>query len=249
MSRAADGTYTLPVGSMNPAVTGTAISSTDFNALADDIEAALTDSLSRSGKGGMTAAMTFDAGSNAAPGITFTGDLDTGIFSPAANEIGISLGGAEVAHITAASTVLPPLTKASMAAVGQVVSTSSGFQHTHSLSYTDLSNLAVTITTTGRPVMVMLQPDGGGVPMELGCLTVSAVLPGSANLCLYRGATIAEFASASLPASYTGSAGFPAISFVDVVVAGTYTYKVRGMVSDADVQLFVNYAKLVAFEL
>lgn len=60
MSRDSSGTYTAPSSSVNPAVEGTTIDETDFNALVDDIETALTDSLDRTGKGKITAHIDFD---------------------------------------------------------------------------------------------------------------------------------------------------------------------------------------------
>lgn len=66
MSRASNGTYTAPTNSWNPAVEGTAIDETDWNAILDDIETALTDSLSVSGKGKVTAHIDFDE--NGSPG-------------------------------------------------------------------------------------------------------------------------------------------------------------------------------------
>ena len=55
MSRNSSGTYTLPTG--NPVVSGTVIEANWANSTLDDISAALTDSLSRSGKGSMSASL------------------------------------------------------------------------------------------------------------------------------------------------------------------------------------------------
>lgn len=60
MSRDASGTYTAPSNSFNPAVEGATIDEGDWNTTLDDIEAALTDSLSISGKGKITAHIDFD---------------------------------------------------------------------------------------------------------------------------------------------------------------------------------------------
>ena len=65
-SRDASGTYTLPVNSENPAVFGTPINPTDHNSTMNDIKAEITDSLSRSGKGGMTAPLTMSKTGTAA---------------------------------------------------------------------------------------------------------------------------------------------------------------------------------------
>jgi len=55
MSRDSNGTYTRPTNSFSNPVTGTPISASGADALFDDIESEMTDSLSRSGKGGMSA--------------------------------------------------------------------------------------------------------------------------------------------------------------------------------------------------
>lgn len=60
MSRDASGTYTAPSNSFNPAVEGATIDEGDWNTTLDDLEAALTDSLSVSGKGKITAHIDFD---------------------------------------------------------------------------------------------------------------------------------------------------------------------------------------------
>lgn len=70
MSRDASGTYTAPSNSFNPAVEGQTIDESDWNSTLQDIEDALTDSLSISGKGKITSHIDFD---------------ETTVTSPAAN--------------------------------------------------------------------------------------------------------------------------------------------------------------------
>lgn len=70
MSRDASGTYTAPSNSFNPAVEGQTIDESDWNTTLQDIEDALTDSLSISGKGKITSHIDFD---------------ETTVTSPAAN--------------------------------------------------------------------------------------------------------------------------------------------------------------------
>jgi hypothetical protein len=91
MARNASGTHSLPSG--NPVVTGTTISSTVHNATVADISSELTDSLSRSGKGGMLAAMRGVDGSVAAPAVSFTDETGTGLYRPASNQIGVTVAG------------------------------------------------------------------------------------------------------------------------------------------------------------
>lgn len=57
MARDSSGNYSAPSNSFNPAVNGATISETDWNATLADIETEMTDSLSRSGKGGMSAVL------------------------------------------------------------------------------------------------------------------------------------------------------------------------------------------------
>lgn len=67
MSRDASGTYTAPSNSFSPAVEGQTIDESDWNTTLQDIEDALTDSLSISGKGKVTHHIDFDEASVASP--------------------------------------------------------------------------------------------------------------------------------------------------------------------------------------
>ena len=87
--------YTIPVGTLNPAVVGTPISADDWNAFITDLQAALTDTL-RATTQAFVGQVEFDpTGDAGTPALSFTGDTDTGIFQKAANEVGISTGAAE----------------------------------------------------------------------------------------------------------------------------------------------------------
>lgn len=66
MSRAANGTYTAPTNSWNSAVEGTTIDESDWNETLADVVDALTDSVSRTGKGTVSAHIDFDE--NGSPG-------------------------------------------------------------------------------------------------------------------------------------------------------------------------------------
>jgi hypothetical protein len=93
MSRAAGGAYTLPSG--NPVVTGTIISSTWGNTTLADIATALTDSLSRSGLGGMTAVLLGVDGAVGAPAYSFTNEPTTGLYRNGAGDVRFSRLGAD----------------------------------------------------------------------------------------------------------------------------------------------------------
>ena len=75
MPRNVSGTYSLP---LPPVVPNTTIATAWANPTLDDIAAALTDSLSRSGNGGMSAPFQLVDGTEAAPSISFNSSPGTG---------------------------------------------------------------------------------------------------------------------------------------------------------------------------
>lgn len=99
MPRNGSGTYNLPSNSFNPAVASTAISPTDWNATAADLATALSGSISADGQTPTTALIPFASGVSlgdgaaATPTLTFTGDTNTGLYSVAADQMGVATGG------------------------------------------------------------------------------------------------------------------------------------------------------------
>lgn len=91
MPRNASGTYSLPAG--NPVVTGTVIDSNWANPTMEDIAAEITDSLSRSGEGGMLVPLTFDSGSSGAPGIAWVGEASTGLYRAGTSDMRATIAG------------------------------------------------------------------------------------------------------------------------------------------------------------
>ena len=98
MSRNNSGTYSLPTG--NPVVSGTIITSTWANDTMSDLASALTDSLSRSGKGGMTAPLRLDDGVVSAPGLAFVNETGTGFYRAGSSDVRFALAGTELLKIT-----------------------------------------------------------------------------------------------------------------------------------------------------
>lgn len=94
MSRDASGNYTLVTG--NPVVSGTEISSGWANPTLADIAAEMTDSLSRSGKGGMLAPFRFTSGDKSAPGITWTNEPATGLYYAGTQDMRVSVNGNDI---------------------------------------------------------------------------------------------------------------------------------------------------------
>lgn len=94
MARNASGTYTLPGG--NPVVSGTAISSTWANSTLSDIGTELTDSLDRSGKGGMLAPLQLVDGLVANPALAFTNELGSGLYRAGAGDVRLAILGSDL---------------------------------------------------------------------------------------------------------------------------------------------------------
>lgn len=99
MPRNSSGTMTLPAG--NPVIPGTVISTTTHNSTMADIAVELTDSASRSGKGGFTAPVRTSDGTQAAPSHAFTSDTDTGFFLKGVANPAVTVGNAEKQEWTA----------------------------------------------------------------------------------------------------------------------------------------------------
>jgi hypothetical protein len=97
MPRNSSGTYTLPTG--NPVVTGTTIQSDWANSTLTDLKTEMTDSLSRSGKGAMTAPLQADNGTAGAPGVTFDGDTNTGMWNPSADVLRLTAAGIDILEV------------------------------------------------------------------------------------------------------------------------------------------------------
>ena len=93
MPRGSGGDYQLPTG--NPVVSDTLIEASWANTTLDDLANAMTDSLSRSGKGGMTAAFKIADGTKSAPGLSFTAEASSGLYRNSAGEVVMSVLGVD----------------------------------------------------------------------------------------------------------------------------------------------------------
>jgi len=144
------------------------------------------------------------------------------------------------ANVTTAKIADGAVTPAKRAALGQQISAGSGLYTitNSSTTYIDVTNLSVTITTTGRPIFVGLIAD---VAEPNGQIFTSS----SARLRFVRGST--DLGSYPMDVN-----GVPASTYstVDVVAAGTYTYKLQtANSSGGSITRTVNGAKLVVYEL
>lgn len=118
-------------------------------------------------------------------------------------------------------------------------------------AFAGISNLTLSITTVGKPVMVMLQSTSGNI----GSFTVAT--SGSSgsntgNIAFFRGASaIGGGAFATSSTTFGNSTTFPASSFfcLDNPGAGTYSYSVQWKMTLSGGSLSLANVRLVAYEL
>lgn len=140
---------------------------------------------------------------------------------------------------------------------GVAISSTTGTQSTTSSSYTSFAS--VTITTTGRPVLLMMQPDNsGGIGSGFQCYKASGTaVTNSCSLAWFRGAS--QISSGTpfvmqLPGVTTSGASNTIISnplsatYLDAVAAGTYTYSIQGLANNSSTLSVLNEV-VVAYEL
>lgn len=141
------------------------------------------------------------------------------------------------------------VTKAKIAAIGQQVSSSSGNFTTGSTSYVDVTNLTVTITTTGKPVALELIPDGSSDAF-LSSIGSGLGFTSSAFKFVRASTDIGSFGlSLSIGGSSAVSTISPTgLSMKDVIGAGIYTYKLQAK-SAIGCTTGVGQWKLFAYEL
>lgn len=142
------------------------------------------------------------------------------------------------------------ITKAKLAALGLQTSTSSGLFSTASTSFTAVTNLTITITTTGRPVMITLMPDGDTstgsyIRYDFG----SGTNPGAMKF--FRDASaINQYEVGMQTASVTTFLSPSSYNYIDTPTAGTYTYTVQVRATAAGSGTFdVVNTVLMAYEL
>lgn len=105
MPRNLSGVYTLPAG--NPVVPGTTIDANWANSTLQDISNELTNSLSRTGAGGMLAPFRIDDGNVTGPGLAFLTETNTGYYRVGAGSTAFSVLGVSTLQINTTSVTVP----------------------------------------------------------------------------------------------------------------------------------------------
>lgn len=135
---------------------------------------------------------------------------------------------------------------------GQQVSSDCGNFSTSSSSFVDVTNLSVSLTTSGRPVMLMITGTSTNPLSTITAFNNSSVNTVTAQIQILRGATVVYLTEMSVTgAAHALSLEIPAsITSLDVVGAGTYTYKVQAKAtSGAGASINLLFCVLAAYEL
>lgn len=186
--------------------------------------------------------MTLDsAGNISAPWI-----VDNSTIEVSANTVQVKNLG-----ITTAKIANNAVTRGKLAAVGQQVSSSCGAFATSSTSATNITNLSVTLTTTGRPVVLLIQSDGLGSSSYFQLTNGSGIATASLTIYINRDVTLisqqilfdntVNNAQVAIPGS--------SVSHIDTPIAGTYLYTIQMSVGNASSTGIANNLVLFAYEL
>jgi hypothetical protein len=140
--------------------------------------------------------------------------------------------------------------------VGRQLSDSSGAFSTQATSFTDVTNLSISLTTTGRPVMIACVGDGTANPAAFGVDRATAGVSLQAIIRILRDATEIgrHFIGLQGDASTANWIKWVPASSVfaqDTPAAGTYTYKVQVMSNEGvgELNVIAQYIKLLAYEI
>jgi hypothetical protein len=123
---------------------------------------------------------------------------------------------------------------------GVAVAASSGGSTAYGPTTAIVTNQNITLTTTGRPVKILLQSDGSGVS---NCFMGNDGSGGTLVLQLVRDSTVLSYSEIN-----SGYCPVSAMSYVDLFVpAGTHTYQLNA--AGISGTCYVNFAVLVAYEI
>lgn len=147
------------------------------------------------------------------------------------------------------------ITRAMQVVVGQAVSASSGVFSTSSTSFVDVTNVTVTLTTTGRPVCIYFVSDGSGNSSYISAVRAPDGVAAGTIFKILQDTT--EIARTTLeidvltPSNSDPRSLIPpgALNHIYAVSAGTYVYKLQVAAGAATTTSEVLYVKMFAYEL
>lgn len=132
-ARGPSGSYSLP---LSPVTSGSTISPTWANTTLNDLGSELTNSLDRQGRGAMLAPLQLATGSVSLPSLTFSADIDTGLYRGGANDIRMSSGATYVQGWTSLGATFPVGLTATQTATDGTAITATGNGTGHGVTAT-----------------------------------------------------------------------------------------------------------------
>ena len=138
MPRNTSGVYTLPSG--NPVIPGTTIDAAWANDTMEDMANEITNSLSRTGAGGMLAPFRIANGVVTAPGLSFLNETNTGLYRSGAGSTWMSVLGVNVAQFSTVGLTIP---------FGKALTAQGNASVSGTLSVTGATTLSSTLAVTG----------------------------------------------------------------------------------------------------
>jgi hypothetical protein len=148
------------------------------------------------------------------------------------------------------------VTQIKRASLPVAVSASSGVIFTTSGTFSDVTNLSVSLTTTGRPVVVQMVSASAAAGVLVGsvqCVSSSTSDCAAGILFVLDGSGLARMSSGTSPNGnagvLSGTVACSDFSYLDTsVTAGAHVYKVQWAVSSGT-RVNMDQCKLVAYEL
>lgn len=137
---------------------------------------------------------------------------------------------------------------------GVAIATRSASWSTSSLTFVSVTDQSVTLTTTGRPVMLLLIGGLSSTEASISVRNNNTEHIAEGVFELRRSTTQIQQFFLRLQADSNGTIvqlNVPpgCITFIDTPSAGTHSYNLRGRVTDTDTSLSATDVKLVAYEL
>ncbi len=180
---------------------------------------------------------------------------DLAVTTAKINDLGVTTGKINTAAVTQAKLAARTTTTdgTDPGAGGVVFSASSASFTTTSTTYVDVTNLSVTLTTTGRPVRITLDTADGSTTSTVGSTRASSGAQVYVLLKAVRDATDIKIVGLEQTSgSSSGSVDLKVppgvVDFIDTPAAGTYVYKLQAEVG-ANMTANVTACRLMAYEI